>query len=105
MWRWRAGAWVISAILLSGAVGPSRMPPSAVAAGWGWWDLASSEGYGTTPTDAWGWLLVAAPHTGTPLDLIGTTGSAMAVLGLCLLLDPRSPGCARSAVRWRPQGR
>ena len=81
-----AAAWVTSAILLSGAVGPSRMPPSAVAAGWGWWDLASSEGYGTTPTDAWGWLLVAAPHTSTPLDLIGTAGSAMAVLGLCLLL-------------------
>ncbi len=29
---------------------------------------------------------MAAPHTGTPFDLIGTTGSAMAVLGLCLLL-------------------
>ncbi len=28
---------------------------------------------------------MAAPHTGTPFDLVGTTGSALAVLGLCLL--------------------
>ena len=45
----------------------------------------SSEGAGTTSTDTWAWLALAAPHTGTPFDLIGTTGSAMAILGLCLL--------------------
>ena len=64
-------------------------PPAACggqqARGTGWWVLMSTEGYGTTPARAWGWLTMAAPHTGTPFDLIGTTGSAMAVLGLCLL--------------------
>ncbi len=42
---------------------------------------------GTTPTDgAWQWLLVAAPHSATPLDLAQTSGSAVAVIGACLLL-------------------
>ena len=42
--------------------------------------------YGTTPTSTWWWLAVDAPHSGTPLDLARTTGSALAVLGLMLLL-------------------
>jgi len=42
--------------------------------------------YGTTPTDSWWWLAVDAPHSGTPLNLAGTTGTALAVLGMALLL-------------------
>jgi hypothetical protein len=42
--------------------------------------------YGTTPTTTWWWLAVDAPHSGAPLDLATTTGSALAVLGLMLLL-------------------
>lgn len=45
--------------------------------------------YGTTPTDSWWWLAVAAPHTATPFDLAATIGSSMAVLGLCLLVLTR----------------
>lgn len=41
--------------------------------------------HGTTPTDSWWWLATVAPHSGSPLDLAQTIGSAMAVLGLCLL--------------------
>jgi hypothetical protein len=48
--------------------------------------------HGTTPTDTWWWLLVAYPHTTSPLDLIHTGGSAMAVLGVCVLV-----------ARWQPQ--
>ncbi|MBS44816.1 MAG: hypothetical protein CMH83_16950 [Nocardioides sp.] len=50
--------------------------------------LAASEGgmYGQVPTDAWQWLLVAAPHSTTPFDLLQTGGSAAFVLGLCLLV-------------------
>jgi uncharacterized membrane protein len=81
-----AGAWLVSALLLNGGAADSLLAPGPSAAGATWWDLASSEGRGTTPTDSWAWLAVAAPHTGTPFDLIGTTGSAMAVLGLCLLV-------------------
>lgn len=42
--------------------------------------------YGTTPTDSWWWLAVSEPHSGTPLDLLHTTGTALLVLGGCLLL-------------------
>lgn len=41
--------------------------------------------YGTTPTDSWWWLTIMAPHSGTPLDLAHTGGSALAVLGAMLL--------------------
>jgi len=42
--------------------------------------------HGTTPTDSGWWLATVAPHSGTPFDLAQTTGSALAVLGACLLL-------------------
>jgi uncharacterized membrane protein len=42
--------------------------------------------FGTTPTESWWWLAVHAQHSGTPFDLVHTTGTAMVVLGLCLLL-------------------
>jgi len=42
--------------------------------------------FGTTPTESWWWLAVHTQHSGTPFDLVHTTGTAMLVLGLCLLL-------------------
>ena len=42
--------------------------------------------YGTTPTDTWWWLAADSPHSGTPLDLAHTTGTALAVLGAMLLV-------------------
>jgi hypothetical protein len=42
--------------------------------------------YGSTPTDTWWWLAVEIPHSGTPFDLAHTIGTALAVLGLMLLL-------------------
>lgn len=41
---------------------------------------------GVEQTDSWWWLASAAPHSGTTLDLLHTTGVAAAVVGLCLLL-------------------
>jgi hypothetical protein len=48
--------------------------------------------HGTTPTGSWWWLATVAPHSGSPLDLAQTIGSALAVIGLCLL-----------AARWQPR--
>ena len=45
--------------------------------------------FGTTPTTSWWWLVVSGPHSGTPFDLVHTTGAALLVLGVCLLLAPR----------------
>lgn len=47
--------------------------------------------HGTTPTGSWWWLATVAPHSGTPLDLVQTIGSAMAVVGLCLLVTRVQP--------------
>jgi uncharacterized membrane protein len=65
-----------SALLLG-----SRAGSAAISA----YDLAQRH-YGTAPTDTTWWLAVDAPHSGAPLDLAGTTGTAMAVLGGMLLL-------------------
>jgi hypothetical protein len=35
---------------------------------------------------SWWWLASAAPHSGTSLDLLHTSGVAAAVIGVCLLL-------------------
>ena len=43
--------------------------------------------HGTTPAGgSWAWLLVVAPHSGTPFDLLETGASAAVVIGLCLWL-------------------
>ena len=46
---------------------------------------------GTTPTGSWWWLAVVAPHSGAPLDLAQTIGSALAVTGACVLLTQVRP--------------
>lgn len=47
--------------------------------------------HGTTPTGSWWWLATVAPHSGSPLDLAQTIGSAMAVVGLCLVATRVQP--------------
>ena len=42
--------------------------------------------YGNTPTTSWWWLAVDSPHSSTPIDLLHTTGTSLAVLGAMLLL-------------------
>jgi len=44
--------------------------------------------FGTVPTDTWWWLATDAPHSTTPPDLLHTSGTALAVLGLALLVVP-----------------
>ncbi len=60
--------------------------------------LAGSQ-HGSTPTGgAWEWLLVVSPHSATPFDLLATTGSALAVLGVALLLVDVAPRPGRVAL-------
>ncbi|MDO5711649.1 MAG: hypothetical protein Q4P32_07940, partial [Micrococcales bacterium] len=44
-------------------------------------------GDGSLPTDSAWWLGINAPHTGTPLDLLYTSGIALTVIGLMLALS------------------
>jgi len=87
-------AWGLSAALTAGpAVRRALMATSDGAASWDALAHQTSLGmHGTTPTGSWWWLAVAAPHSGTPLDLAHTTGTAVAVLGAALLLARRGPG-------------
>jgi hypothetical protein len=48
-------------------------------------EMLAAGGDGTVPASTWWWLAVDRAHTSTPLDLLGTTGSAVALLGLLLL--------------------
>ncbi|MHA6625196.1 heparan-alpha-glucosaminide N-acetyltransferase domain-containing protein [Pseudonocardia sichuanensis] len=47
---------------------------------------ATQRHHGSTPVGSWWWLAVDSPHSGTPLDLAATVGSAIAVLGAMLVL-------------------
>ncbi|MBB4931970.1 putative membrane protein YeiB [Lipingzhangella halophila] len=49
---------------------------------------AISEGFpGTVPLNDWAWLLTAAPHSGSPFEVYGAGGVAIAVLGVFLLVS------------------
>ena len=52
-------------------------------------DVATAEA-GTAPTTSWAWLLTAGPHSGTPMEIIGATGCALAVLGAALMIGHRA---------------
>jgi uncharacterized membrane protein len=46
---------------------------------------------GVEQTGSWWWLAVSGPHSGSPLDLLHTAGTAAAVVGVCLLLTRAQP--------------
>lgn len=83
-----AVAWVVSKILIARidvsdvlAFPPGldlygRMPPEYVL---------QSGFYGAVPTTSWWWLATHASHSGTPPEVLGTTGTALATLGAALL--------------------
>jgi len=54
--------------------------------------------YGSTPTQSWWWLAIHSPHSSTPLDLLHTTGTAVALLGAALLVARL--GAAAAVVIW-----
>jgi hypothetical protein len=67
------GAWLLSAILMGPLGGEGVIGPP------------SHHYFGTTPTISWWYLAIPTPHSGSPVDLVHTTGTAMAVIGLCLV--------------------
>ena len=85
-----AGAgWLVSEALLAagGWTALAARGPAEVVAGWLGPNQLQLRGlYGTTPTTTWWWQAVVSPHSGTPFDLLQTIGSALAVLGLALLV-------------------
>jgi hypothetical protein len=82
------GAKLLSSVLLGPAGGLRELsvPPTSALAGDDLTTLLQTGLSGTTPSTSWWWLAVSAPHSGTPLDLLHTTGTALAMIGGCLLL-------------------
>ncbi|MER7442459.1 heparan-alpha-glucosaminide N-acetyltransferase domain-containing protein [Micromonospora avicenniae] len=61
-------------------------------------ELLRFGGDGNTPTSTWWWLAVDSPHTSTPPDLVGTTGTAIALIALMLLAGRVARPLLRRAV-------
>ncbi|GAA1947401.1 heparan-alpha-glucosaminide N-acetyltransferase domain-containing protein [Amycolatopsis minnesotensis] len=95
------GSSVVSSLLLTRFGGlthiwtamPGSILTSAETA-----EMLALGGDGTVPVSTWWWLAVDAPHTSTPVDLIGTTGTAIGVLGLLLLLGHLTGKWARRVL-------
>ncbi|MFF9030250.1 heparan-alpha-glucosaminide N-acetyltransferase domain-containing protein [Streptomyces iakyrus] len=52
-------------------------------------ELMQMSNLGTVPTDTPANLLLDGPHSGTPFEIVGSVGCALAVLALCLLVGDR----------------
>jgi uncharacterized membrane protein len=76
-----AQPWVLDRVV------PDAAPYGDVSTGDAFVDAIASGMHGTTPTGgSWAWLLVVAPHSGTPFDLLETGASAAFAIGACLAL-------------------
>jgi len=78
------GSWLASSLLMGPLGGESVIGPP------------SSQYSGTAPTISWWFLAIPTPHSGSPIDLIHTTGTAMAVIGICLLIA----SAGKPALAW-----
>ena len=85
--------WIVSRMLLArdGVLGILRQTYDGPPVSGSMRDELAQGLHGSTSTDSWWWLAVAAPHSGTPFDLAQATGSALAVIGLCLMAGQLLP--------------
>lgn len=93
----------LSWLLLVPLGGEEHLHATAAAAGMSTAEVAELLVWGssgTTPSATWWWLATDAPHTSTPLDLIHTTGVAVALIGAMLLIF--QVGGARTSTVLRP---
>lgn len=90
---WLAGVGITLAVaasvasaLLLGPLGGADALRGTLSPGTDLGQLLDSSFYGNTPTTSWWWLAIDTPHSTTPLDLLHTIGTSLAVLGGMLLL-------------------
>lgn len=83
-------AWVVSSPAVQAAL---VADPGARGGDWAGLDTEIRRGlFGAHPTGTWWWLGVWSPHSGSVVDLVHTTGTALLVLGLALWLVRSLPG-------------
>jgi len=83
------GASALSWLLLGPLGGDQRLNAAASASGRSATDVSQTLTWGAggvTPTETWWWLATTAPHSTTPLDLLHTGGTSVALIGGMLLL-------------------
>ena len=90
---------VVGALVASGSVLASGVATTLAGFDPRVLDEIATGMFGQTPTEEWRWLLVVAPHSTTPFDLLHTGGSAVAVIGLGLLVVGALRAVAPSAER------
>ncbi len=78
---WAVSSYLLDALGTSAVLRSENGPVELVGR-----QLNQYEWYGVTTAGQPQWLLVAGAHSGTTFDLLHTTGTAMVVLGACLLL-------------------
>jgi hypothetical protein len=82
-------AWVASAVLLNELGGLDRIRAASPGLDEeGLRDILLWGPNPTLPTSTWWWQAIRAPHSSTPIDVLHTAGTSMAVLGAMLLLGP-----------------
>jgi uncharacterized membrane protein len=86
-------AWAVSDALVARTGARAALVRTFEGAGWrGDLTTTLTDGlYGVVPSGSWWWLAVRSPHSGTSLDLLMTVGSALVVLGGCLLVGRLAP--------------
>jgi uncharacterized membrane protein len=67
----------------------SRLAPIAAQLGQDPLSLLQASNYGTVATGTPAFLLINGPHSGTPFEIVGSTGCALAALALCLFVSGR----------------
>jgi uncharacterized membrane protein len=85
------GASAASWLLLGPLGGHEQIAAVTRLAGSSVEDVVARGRFGTVPTTTRWWLATDAPHSTTPPDLLHTTGTALAVLGLAVLVVPLLP--------------
>lgn len=79
------GAGALSAVLLGPGGGRDAIART-LEPGQDVGEVIDGNHFGDVPTTTGWWLAVDSPHSTTPLDLLHTTGTSLAVLGAALLL-------------------
>jgi uncharacterized membrane protein YeiB len=70
----------------AGGMAPADADPALLDPLREWMAAQVGDLHGQVPVDSPWWLLVAAPHSGTPFEVAGATGTALLVLAGCLVL-------------------
>lgn len=96
IWRIVASKDTAREALLQSAAGEWRLS----AENWDLFEESLRRGlYGNAPADTWWWLGVWSPHGSTIADFVHTTGTALLVIGVCLVtvqVTARTAGILRA---------